>query len=215
MPPVGPGTSLMTIPFLSVVCSVMPLTAGGTACAPAPAPRRRCPSSRRPRSGSPGRPARTRSTRPTPIGGTVNTPVLMPATGTHGIAQVGMNAGDVGHHHLDAADLHRVDVVDDRAAVLAVERCASLMSAPTGRVEIRPLRASENDCLYSPRSISWVTRLDVVEAVERQAGAAHADELARLEHAAVARDVERAGAEHRVAVLAGVGEARHQRLRRG
>ncbi|MGZ8403117.1 MAG: hypothetical protein ACXWVR_07550 [Rhodoplanes sp.] len=33
MPPVGPGTSLMTRPFFNVVCSVMPLTPGGTACA--------------------------------------------------------------------------------------------------------------------------------------------------------------------------------------
>src|SRR5206468_5567266 len=33
IPPVGPGTSDTTIPFLSVVWSVKPFTAGGTVCA--------------------------------------------------------------------------------------------------------------------------------------------------------------------------------------
>ena len=49
--------------------------------------------------------------------------MLMPATGRQGIAQVRRHeAGDIGHHRLDAADLQRIDVVDHRAAVLAVER---------------------------------------------------------------------------------------------
>jgi hypothetical protein len=33
MPPVGPGVSLMTMPFVNVVCSVMPAMPGGTAFA--------------------------------------------------------------------------------------------------------------------------------------------------------------------------------------
>ena len=35
VPPVGPGVSLTTIPFFSVVCSVMPARPGGTALASA------------------------------------------------------------------------------------------------------------------------------------------------------------------------------------
>ena len=158
MPPVGPGVSLTTMPFFSVVCSVMPARPGGTVFASAgvSAALPQNPPTQIGKSGSP----RSNSTHtPAPIGGTVNRPMLMPATGMQGIAQLeGEQPGDVGHHRLDAADLQRVDVVDHRAAILAEEgTCAH--TGTVGRVEINPLRASENVCLYSPRLMSCVTLL--------------------------------------------------------
>src|SRR5215510_2427231 len=73
--------------------------------------------------------------------------------------------GPAGRHHVgygrhdrhDAADLLGIDVVDDRAAIFAVEFLAFAHAATCGTVETRPLRASWNCCLYSPRLIECVT----------------------------------------------------------
>ena len=54
-----------------------------------------------------------------------------------------------------------------------------------------------------------------MQPVERLARAAHADELPCLQHVAVPRDVERPGAEDRVAVLPRVRDARASRLPSG
>ena len=129
-----------------------------------------------------------------------NMPIWMPATGTQGIAQVaGTAPATSGTMHLHAAHLHRVDVVDAPCRGTCRRYCvSSLMPAPSAVIETRPLRVSVKLCLNSPRLIVVVTLLDVVQPVEGEAGAAHADQAARLEQPAVAQHVERAGAGHRV-----------------
>src|SRR5713226_5553787 len=62
--------------------------------------------------------------------------------------------GNIGHHDLNAANLHRVDIVDDRSAILSVIFFGLVHAGTTGTVEISPLRASEKSCLYSPR-LMW------------------------------------------------------------
>src|SRR3569832_104293 len=63
----------------------------------------------------------------------------------------------VGHHRLDAADLHGVDVVHHGAAVLAEEFLGLAHGGTLGTVDNRPLRASVKFCLYWPRLIACVT----------------------------------------------------------
>src|SRR5439155_7324266 len=85
IPPVGPGTSLTTMPFWSVVWIVKLSMAGGTARAIAGSsaglPQK--PPTQIGRSGSP---CSNSTHTPDPTGGSVNRPVLTPAPGRHGIA---------------------------------------------------------------------------------------------------------------------------------
>ena len=116
---------------------------------------------------------------------------------------------------LDAAALLGIDVVDHRAAILAVVagHLAVVHAATCGRVEIKPLRLSSKLCLYSPCFDLVRHALDVIQSVVGQPGAAHADQLARLEHAAVAQHVEFALAGDRVGPLRRFGQTDHDRLR--
>src|SRR5262249_19156247 len=71
----------------------------------------------------------------------------------------GDDVRDVGHDHLDAPDLLGVGVGDHRRPVEAVELLPFAHAGTLGRVEMRPFRASEKLCLYSPRLMLWVTLL--------------------------------------------------------
>ena len=59
----------------------------------------------------------------------------------------------------DAAELHRVDVVDHGAAVDAEILCRARHTLTVDTEEPMPPRASEKFCLYSPRLMVWVTLL--------------------------------------------------------
>ena len=59
-------------------------------------------------------------------------------------------AEHIGHLNLDAAHLHGVDVVDHHPAIFSVIVCTFSHAGTKGRVETRPLRASEKFCLNSP-----------------------------------------------------------------
>ena len=69
----------------------------------------------------------------------------------------GDQAGDVGHLHLQPALLHRIDVVQHHAAVLAVIPAGSAHTGTRGVIEIRPLRVRLKLCLNSPRLSVLVT----------------------------------------------------------
>src|SRR5262245_25924256 len=64
-------------------------------------------------------------------------------------------AGYVGHLHLQAAELHRINVVQHRPAVLA--EILAVHVGTTGVMDTMPLRDSVNDCLSSPAMRSVVT----------------------------------------------------------
>src|SRR5271166_5350524 len=74
-------------------------------------------------------------------------------------------AEHVRHLREDAPDLQGIDVLDHRAAILAVEALLASSAVggcrahglTVGTVETRPLRVSVKSCLYSPRLILWVT----------------------------------------------------------
>ncbi len=74
IPPVGPGTSLMTMPFWSGVCRVMPNKAGGTACARAGTSAAE-PQKQPVQIGKSGSPCSNSTHTPAPIGGTEKMPV--------------------------------------------------------------------------------------------------------------------------------------------
>ena len=171
--------------------------AGRRAARPAraPAPRRPIPRSSRPRSDSPGCPARTRSTPPSRSPGTAKRPAWMPANGRHGIAQVDGSTFDTsGTCTISRPICMRIDVVEDRAAVLAeiLVFMVSLIGASVG--ERRHHRqvgdqrvALEDEALLVLAGLEAVgDAVDVVHSVERQPGAAHADEAARPQHLPVA-----------------------------
>src|SRR5713101_4591748 len=82
----------------------------------------------------------------------------------------------VGYDDLNPANLERVNVVDHRAAILAIEpmtaqgafdhaaqtECGSAAFTHAGtleKVEMSPLRAAVKLCLNSPRLMLWVTLL--------------------------------------------------------
>ena len=91
--------------------------------------------------------------------GTVKTPFWIPATGKQGIAQLdGIRPVTSGHDRLDAAHHHRIDVVQDRAAIFAEEMFVT-HAGTFGKVEMRPLRVRVKSCLNSPRLILLVTLL--------------------------------------------------------
>ena len=175
MPPVGPGRSVMVRPFCSSVWIVTAESAGrgqlvqrrhlGRRAVEAAGPDRVVGVAvleLDPDAGADRRHART-------------LPVWMPATGKQGIAQlVSAIVGDVGHDRLDAADHHRVDVVDDRAAVLAeIGLGHAGTEAWVGR---RPLRFSVKLLLEAAARQVVRHAVDVVDPVEGGAGAAHADQ---------------------------------------
>ena len=109
--------------------------------------------------GRSGSPASNWTQTPAPTCGTMNVPICLPAIGTQGIAQVdGVMPPTSGHDDHDPAELHRVDVVDDRAAIDAVVLVAcSLIRSPSETEDPMPPRASVKLCLYSPRLMLCVT----------------------------------------------------------
>ena len=89
----------------------------------------------------------------------MNVPICLPAIGTHGIAQVSgvIDAGNIRHNDHDAAELLRVNVLNDRAAIHPVIFRSVSHTLTVETDDPVPPRASVKFCLYSPRLILCVT----------------------------------------------------------
>src|SRR3569832_745502 len=161
--------------------------------------------------GKSGSPCSNSTHTPLPISGKVNTPMLMPATGTQGMAQLDNITFDT-----SGTIAWMRPICMGSTLITTVPRylpknfLGSLMAAPRHRRQQAVAR--EREVLVVLAALDRVRHaLHVIKPIDGRARAAHAHQLPRLQDAAVTHDVERTVASHRVRMLRRIREAGHHR----